>query len=278
MDMALLSSKLSSFDPKVSYRSRTLDELNSLCDILNDCKSKLSNSLQYYLQKYSKLMDIPRLCRALAVPGELAEQFVEANKTKQYTDGLDAVTHSTNQITDVLQSYFYLHNNNGKNNNSHLIASNLNNNQKEAIHTDIKELAIYSKMYYDIEAIKSDPRISDEYPYGNPFDYIIDIMKHGAIIVRFKYVSNNSSLRPEEKVVSYHIMNFKGNDVLGIHVQDDQKFSMYKQWGHGDERLVPIYREYENMVIRWGKEEVVKAVMKANKRNNEDDDGYEFLY
>jgi hypothetical protein len=32
------------------------------------------------------------------------------------------------------------------------------------------------------------------------------------------------------------------------------------------------------MVIRWGKEEVVKAVMKGNKRNNEDDDGYEFLY
>lgn len=279
MDMALLSSKLSSFDPKVSYRSRTLDELNSLCNVLNDCKSKLSNSLQYYLQKYSKLMDIPRLCRALAVPGELAEQFVESNKTKQYTDGLDAVTHSTNQITDVLQSYFYLHNNNGKNNNnSQLIASNLNNNQKEAIHTDIKELAIYSKMYYDIEAIKSDPRISDEYPYGNPFDHIIDIMKHGAIIVRFKYVSNNSSLPPEEKVVSYHIMKFKGNDVLGIHVQDDQKFSMCKQWGHGDERLVPIYREYENMVIRWGKEEVVEAVMKGNKRNNEDDDGYEFLY
>jgi hypothetical protein len=271
MDMALLSSKLSSFDPKVSYRSRTLDELNSLCDILNDCKSKLSNSLQYYLQKYSKLMDIPRLCRALAVPGELAEQFVEGtNKTKQYRDGLDVVTDSTNQITNVLQSYLYLHNNNGKNNNSQLIASNLNNNQKEAIHTDIKELAIYSKMWYDIEAIKSDPPISDEYPYGNPFDHIIDIMKHGAIIVRFKYVSNNRSLLLKK--------NFKGNDVLGIHVQDDQKFSMCKQWGHGDERLVPLYREYENMVIRWGKEEVVEAVMKNNKRNNEDDDGYEFLY
>src|SRR6188472_2150458 len=276
MDMALLSSKLSSFDPKVSYRSRTLDELNSLCNVLNDCKSRLSNSLQYYLQKYSKLMDMPRLCRALAVPGELAEQFVEANKTKQYTDGLDAVTHSTNQITDVLQSYFYLHNNNGNNNNnSQLIALDLNNNQKEAIHTDIKELAIYSKMYYDIETIKSDPLILDEYPYGNPFDHIIDIMKHGAIIVRFKYVSNNKFLPPEEKVVSYHIMNFKGKDVLGVHVQEDQKFSMYKQWGHGDERLVPIYPEYENMIIRWGREEVVEDVMKGNKRNKH---GNEFLY
>ena len=131
-------------------------------------------------------------------------------------------------------------------------------------------------MYYDIETIKSDPLISDEYPYGNPFDHIIDIMKHGAIIVRFKYVSNNKSLPPEEKVVSYHIMNFKGKDVLGVHVQGDQRFSMYKQWGSGDERLEPIYPEYENMIIRWGKEEVVEAVMKGNRTN--DDGNNEFLY
>jgi hypothetical protein len=36
-------------------------------------------------------------------------------------------------------------------------------------------------MYYDIESVKSDPLISDEYPYGNPFDHIIDIMNYGAI-------------------------------------------------------------------------------------------------
>ena len=114
--MALLCSKLSSFDPKISYRSRTLDELNSFCNVINDCKYKLNNCLQYYLQKYKQLLDIPRLCRALAIPGELAEQFVEANKTKQYTDGLEVVTQSTNQIADILQSYFfYLHNDNGKN-------------------------------------------------------------------------------------------------------------------------------------------------------------------
>jgi hypothetical protein len=65
--------------------------------------------------------------------------------------------------------------------------------------------------------------------------------------------------------------------VLCVHVQDDLKVSMYKQWWHGDERLVPIYPEYENMIIRWGKEEVVaEAAMKGNKRNN--DDGNEFLY
>jgi hypothetical protein len=38
-------------------------------------------------------------------------------------------------------------------------------------------------MYYDIENIKSDPLISNEYRYGNPFDHIIDIMNFGAILL-----------------------------------------------------------------------------------------------
>jgi hypothetical protein len=66
-------------------------------------------------------------------------------------------------------------------------------------------------------------------------------MNHGAIIVRFKFVSSNKSLSPEEKTSKSPIMNFTGKDVLGAHVRGDQKFMMYKQWGHGDERLVPIY-------------------------------------
>jgi hypothetical protein len=28
---------------------------------------------------------------------------------------------------------------------------------------------------------------------------------------------------------------------------------MYKQWGEGDERLLPIYSEYANTIIRWGR-------------------------
>jgi hypothetical protein len=56
------------------------------------------------------------------------------------------------------------------------------------IQRDINELAVYSKMYYDIETVKSDPLIADEYPHGNPFDHIIDIMKKGAIIIGFKYI------------------------------------------------------------------------------------------
>jgi hypothetical protein len=71
--------------------------------------------------------------------------------------------------------------------------------QKLAIYDDINELAVYSKMCYDIESVISDPLISDEYPQGNPFDHIIDIMNYGAIIIRFKYVSRNMSLLLRKK-------------------------------------------------------------------------------
>ena len=79
-------------------------------------------------------------------------------------------------------------------------------------------------MYHDIEIVKADPLISDEYPYGNPFDHIIDMMSHGALIVRFKYILRNNSLPPEEKVVTYHPMDFEnGKKVLGVHIQGDQE-------------------------------------------------------
>jgi len=77
-------------------------------------------------------------------------------------------------------------------------------------------------------------------------------------------------------VVSYHPMCFDKNDrerVLGVHIEGDQKFSMYKKWGEGDERLLPIYPEYQNTIIRWGKQEVAEAMIK-DKRDN----GREFLY
>jgi hypothetical protein len=150
---------------------------------------------------------MPRLCRALALPGDIASQFIEAEKTKTYIDGLDKVKHLTNEISGVLGTYLRVENKNNISN--QLIAPNLTSKQKRAIYDDINELAVYSKMYYDIESVKSDSLISDEYPYGNPFDHIIDIMSYGAIIIRFKYVSRNKSLPPEEKVVSYRIMNFR---------------------------------------------------------------------
>ena len=276
--------KLHSFDPNNSYRFRTLSELNVLSSTINEPKSKLSTSLQYYLQKYRQILDIPRLCRALAIPGELAENFIKAGRLEQQyaaRDESDKVQYLPiiNQIVQTLQRYLYLKNNveNGNNNSSsknNLIVSNLSNNQKEAIYTDINELAIYSKMYYDIETVKTDPLIVDEYPRGNPFDHIIDIMSQGAIIIRFKYVSAKSFLPPEEKVVSYHLMDFENKKVLGVHIEGEKKFSMYKQWGEGDERLLPIYPEYTNTTIRWGKEEVEEAIINKNKRDN----AQEFLY
>jgi hypothetical protein len=274
--------KLHSFDPNNSYRFRTLSELNVLSSTINEPKSKLSTSLQYYLQKYRQILDIPRLCRALAIPGELAENFIKAGRLEQQyaaRDESDKVQYLPiiNQIVQTLQRYLYLKNNveNGNNNSkNNLIVSNLSNNQKEAIYTDINELAVYSKMYYDIETVKSDPLIVDEYPHGNPFDHIIDIMSQGAIIIRFKYVSAKSLLPPEEKVVSYHLMDFENKKVLGVHIEGEKKFSMYKQWGEGDERLLPIYPEYTNTIIRWGKEEVEEAIINKNKRDN----AQEFLY
>jgi hypothetical protein len=269
--------KLYSFDPNTSYRFRTLDELNVISSTINESKFKLSTSLQYYLQKYRQILDIPRLCRALAVPGELAENFINAGKPEQqYTplDELDKIQYPpiVNQILQNLQRYLYLGNSNGNDihydNNNNLIVSNLSANQKEAIYTDIHELAVYSKMYHDIETVKSDPLIADEYPHGNPFGHIIDIMSQGAIIIRFKYISKNGSLPPEEKVVSYHIMDFENKKVLGVHIEGENKFSMYKQWGEGDEKLLPIYSEYANTIIRWGKEEVEEAIINKNKRYN----------
>jgi hypothetical protein len=214
----------------------------------------------------------------LAILGDLAENFIKAGKPEQQyapEDELGKVQYLPiiNQLVQTLQRYLYLKNNDGnESNNNNLIVSNLSNNQKEAVYTDINELAVYSKMYYDIETVKLDPFIADEYPHGNPFDHIIDIMSQGSIIIRFKYVSRNKSVfPPEEKVVSYHLMDFenkKNKKVLGVHIEGEKKFSMYKQWGEGDERLLPIYPEYANTIIRWGKEEVEGAVINKNKRYN----------
>jgi len=226
--MSLLYPKISSFDPNYAYRFRRLDELNDITDTTNKSKFRLSSGLQYYLQKYWHELDIPRLCRALAVPGKIAENFTEYKKTKEEQRGrLNDLTDLTNRITSTLDGYV-------RNEKCHSITTaNLNSDQKGAICTDINEVAVYLRMYYNIETIKLDPLISSEYPYGNPFSDIVDIMCNGAIIIRFKYVSRNRST-PQEKLVSYHLMEFKDERVLGVHVQGDSKFSMYKQLGQGD--------------------------------------------
>ena len=161
--------KLFSFDTNTSYRLRTLDQLNDLCSIINVSKFNLSSGLQYYLQTYRKLLDISRLCRALAVPGELAEQFIETERPKHYIDGLEKLSYMTKKISTTLDNYI--------SDNNSLFKTDLTYKQKEAIYTDINELSIYLKMYYDVESVKSDPIISHEYPSGNCFDHILDIMR-----------------------------------------------------------------------------------------------------
>jgi hypothetical protein len=39
---------------------------------------------------------------------------------------------------------------------------------------------------------------------------------------------------------------------------------MYEQRGQRDERLIPIYSIYKDIIIRWGKEEVIQAVFEQN--------------
>jgi hypothetical protein len=101
--------KLHSFYPNTVYRFRTLNELNTLCSIINASKSKLSNCLQYYLRKYEQLLDIPRLCRALAFPGQLAQNFIKTErKAEQYAaEELYKIQYPINQIVQTLQRHFY---------------------------------------------------------------------------------------------------------------------------------------------------------------------------
>jgi hypothetical protein len=94
------------------------------------------------LRTYRKILDISRLCRALAVPGELAEQFIEAERPKHYIDGLEKLSYITKQISTILDNY--------PSDNNSLFKTDLTYKQKEAIYTDINELSIYLKMYYDI--------------------------------------------------------------------------------------------------------------------------------
>ncbi len=125
--MTLSYPKLSSFDPNIAYHFRKLDELNDLTGTINTSKLTLSSGLQYYLQKYWQFLDIVRLCRALAVPGKIAENFIEDKKIQQHTKRQTDLEHLTNKIVHIIENYLITENGN-------LIVANLNNNQREAIH------------------------------------------------------------------------------------------------------------------------------------------------
>lgn len=263
--MSQVAPKLYSFNPDSAYRSRTLDELNDLTIELNEAKNKLSESIGFYLKDYESyrekypysLREGARLCRALAVPGVMAESFIISNHIRthnyEYPSELKILLENLSKKSNrVFQNF--LRN-----------VVSLDGDFTEAVYADMEELLTYAKMYYDIDLVK-DSLISKEYPNGNSFDHVINIMQKGAVIVRFKYISRNGS-ESEEKVVSYHLMNHDNQNVLGTHVQGDSKFSMSKLWGQGDNMLVPLYPEYEGTIIRWGKEQVQAAL--EGKQENE---------
>lgn len=256
--------KLYTFDARQAYRSRTIDELNSLVPELNYSKNSLSTSVQFYLENYRSWLDIPRLCRALAVPNQIAENFVSGSVVRKYEiiDRLDLkiLNNISDRVYDVLRGFL-----------KKPSLENLSKERKDAISTDISELSIYTEMYHNIDLVKSNPFKAEEFPYGNPFDHVLDIMSNGGVTIRFKYVSRNGS-KPTEKAVSGHFMKHGDQDLLGIHVQGDKKFSMCKIWGQGDNMLVPLYPEYEDTTIRWGKEQAEAAL----DRKHEDE--MELLY
>jgi hypothetical protein len=103
--MVLLYDKISRFDPNIAYHFRKLDELNDLTVVINASKFRVSSGLQYYLQKYRQVLDIPRLCRALALPGKIAENFIEDKKVKQHTKSLDDLGYLTNKIVHILEKH-----------------------------------------------------------------------------------------------------------------------------------------------------------------------------
>jgi hypothetical protein len=70
------------------------------------------------------------------------------------------------------------------------------------------------------------------------------------------------------------VIKTKKRKVLGVHIEGENKFSMYKQWGEGNQKLLPIYPEYADTIIRWGKDEPEEAIINKNKRYN----ARQFLY
>ena len=83
--------------------------------------------------------------QSVSCSGELAEQFIEAERPKHYIDGLEKLSYMTKQISTILDNYIC--------DNNSLFKTDLTYKQKEAIYTDINELSIYLKMYYDVSQL-----------------------------------------------------------------------------------------------------------------------------
>ncbi|MDE1868833.1 MAG: hypothetical protein KGH60_02600 [Candidatus Micrarchaeota archaeon] len=274
-----LAQETRGFNPVDAFRIRSLAELDGLTSRLNREKDRLSNELGFYLEHYKDRLDIPRLCRALAVPGHIAETERKA-RSKRSTESLSAV------YDIVLKDY--------KSRWGPMLRQDSSTQPKErAILCDVGEIAVYLRMYNDIELIYKEPEISKFFPYGNPFRHMLELQKMGALIARYKYVSRKGG-EPVEKLVSYHPIGFWSDElespgcninhnVLAVHTQGDEMFTMYKIWGEGDEQLrvfkgdtlrsTRYFAErFGDTVVRWGKDDVLAKLEGREKP------GTEFLY
>lgn len=233
-----LAPKLNSFKPEEAYRTRTLNELNSLVEDLNKSKENLTQSIGFYLEKYKDILDPPRLCRALAMPDLNAMNMIRREKLLSKREHEEfRVENLLRQINSSLKNFS--------------MSSEEGLSASRAINRDLNEIRTYLRMYLNIDIVKDYLLKNENGKIENSFDYIVDILNEGAIIARYKYKSDNLG-EPEEKFVTYHPMKYRGRNLLGVHVEGDEKFSMYKRWGQSDDKLKPLDKKYEERIIRWG--------------------------
>lgn len=254
--------RLLQFNPEIIFSPKTLGELNASVPFLNNLKGKLSSEISYYLRTYKGSLDIPRLCRALGVPSAIANEYKSRSGIK------DSAERIVKLETLPLDSFKML------NKVLNPIAVTANNEERQyALIEDMHELAEYFKIYCDIEDVFKKSELEVDFLYGNSFSLMLDIIDTGSVITRFKYVSDrNTKEKPAEKIVSYHPMSLRDGAVLAVHVEGDKRFSMFKGWGSGDEKLTALYSEYNSRVIRWGYEQVLETI------NGREDKRIEFLY
>lgn len=200
-------------------RNHTLHDLQQFLPFIEVHKSILSDTISWYLENRKKFnceLDINRKCRALGIPAHLTG----INVTSKFMD-----IH-VKRIAKELGYY---------------------KTRSKVIRHDIAELSIYMKMYQEIELVKD--KLKDSFPYGNPFEEIMNLMSAGAVIIRFKYVKVGNQ-KPVERIVSYH--TFGDLYLLAVHIEGFDGFQFYKEWGQGDEKLIPMTEEAQNMQVRWG--------------------------
>ena len=221
-----------------SFYQRRLDNSNLLNNIrikptskynlqnylleINRLKNNISWVIGYYLnnrQRFGCKLDLERKCRALGIP--------------VFLSGINISNTDLDNAYDSLKKQLTKH--------------TIQKNDKPSKHCshDIRELAIYAKMYQEIEYAKSKhPRF---YPHGNPFSKILQLINLGAVIIRFKYVKVNDK-KPVEKLITYHLWSKKR---LLIHIEGDNYFVGWKYWGEGDEKI-HYFDDTDKIQIRWG--------------------------